>query len=62
VAVEQPDSPAGREFHELARRLAEELMPPVQMAGCTARIFAAAEARLAALDAAKASPGAGAAG
>jgi ATP-binding protein involved in chromosome partitioning len=62
VAVEQPDSPAGREFHELARRLAEELMPPVQMAGCTARIFAAAEARLAALDAAKAAPGAGATG
>jgi ATP-binding protein involved in chromosome partitioning len=62
VAIEQPDSPAGREFHELARRVAEELMPPVQMAGCTARIFAAAEARLAALDAAKASPGSETAG
>ncbi len=29
-------------------------MPPVEMAGCTARIFAAAKANLAALDAAKA--------
>jgi hypothetical protein len=28
-------------------------MPPVEMSGCTARIFAAAEANLAALDAAK---------
>jgi ATP-binding protein involved in chromosome partitioning len=62
VAMEQPDSPAGREFHELARRLAEDLMPPIQMAGCTARIFAAAEANLAALDAAKAAPGAGTSG
>jgi ATP-binding protein involved in chromosome partitioning len=54
LALEQPQSPAGRAFHELARVLAEELIPPVQMAGCTARIFAAAEANLAALDAAKA--------
>jgi hypothetical protein len=37
-------------------------MPPVQMAECTARIFAAAEARLVALDAAKAVPGTGATG
>jgi hypothetical protein len=28
-------------------------MPPVEMAGCTARIFAAAEAKLAAADAAE---------
>jgi len=54
LALEQPQSAAGRAFHELARVLAEELIPPVQMAGCTARIFAAAEANLAALDAAKA--------
>jgi hypothetical protein len=32
-------------------------MPPVEMAGCTARIFAAASANLAALDAAKAEAG-----
>jgi len=54
LALEHPQSAAGQAFHELARRLAEELMPPVEMAGCTARIFAAAEANLAALDAAKA--------
>jgi ATP-binding protein involved in chromosome partitioning len=54
LALEQPQSAAGQVFHELARVLAEELIPPVEMAGCTARIFAAAEANLAALDAAKA--------
>ena len=54
LALERPDSPAGRPFHELAHLLATELMPPVEMSGCTARIFAAAEANLAALDAAKA--------
>ncbi len=54
LALEQPDSPAGRPFHELAHLLATELMPPVEMSGCTARIFAAAEANLAAVDAAKA--------
>jgi ATP-binding protein involved in chromosome partitioning len=53
VALENPDGPAGRQFHELARLLATELMPPVEMAGCTARIFAAAEAKLAAADAAE---------
>jgi hypothetical protein len=34
--------------------LTTEIMPPVEMAGCTARVFAAANANLAALDAAKA--------
>ncbi len=38
VALTDPDGPAGRAFAELARRVAEELMPPVEMAGCTARI------------------------
>lgn len=56
LALERPESGAGREFHELARRLAEELLPPIEMAGCTARIFAAAEANLAAIDAAKSTP------
>jgi ATP-binding protein involved in chromosome partitioning len=54
LALERADSPGGRPFHELAHLLATELMPPVEMSGCTARIFAAAEAKLAALDAAKA--------
>jgi ATP-binding protein involved in chromosome partitioning len=53
LALERADSPGGRPFHELAHLLATELMPPVEMSGCTARIFAAAEANLAALDAAK---------
>jgi ATP-binding protein involved in chromosome partitioning len=62
LALSEPQSPAGQAFHLLAHRLATEIMPPVEMAGCTARIFAAANANLAALDAAKAEaagPGAG---
>lgn len=39
VAMTHPDGPTGRAFAELARRLAEELMPPVEMAGCTARML-----------------------
>ncbi|MDQ1507615.1 MAG: ATP-binding protein involved in chromosome partitioning [Actinomycetota bacterium] len=62
LALAEPQSPAGQAFHLLAHRLATEIMPPVEMAGCTARIFAAANANLAALDAARAGgspPGAG---
>jgi ATP-binding protein involved in chromosome partitioning len=62
LALAEPQSPAGQAFHLLAHRLATEIMPPVEMAGCTARIFAAANANLAALDAARASgsaPGTG---
>jgi len=54
LALAKPQSAAGQAFHLLAHRLATEIMPPVEMAGCTARIFAAANANLAALDAAKA--------
>jgi ATP-binding protein involved in chromosome partitioning len=54
LALSEPQSPAGQAFHLLAHRLATEIMPPVEMAGCTARIFAAANANLAAVDAAKA--------
>ncbi len=57
LALAEPQSPAGQAFHLLAHRLATEIMPPVEMAGCTARIFAAANANLAALDAAKAAAG-----
>jgi ATP-binding protein involved in chromosome partitioning len=39
VAEGEPESPAGAAFHALAARLATELLPPVEMAGCTARIF-----------------------
>jgi ATP-binding protein involved in chromosome partitioning len=54
LALAEPQSAAGQAFHLLAHRLVTEIMPPVEMAGCTARIFAAANANLAALDAAKA--------
>jgi ATP-binding protein involved in chromosome partitioning len=51
VALATPDSPAGAAFHALAARIVDELLPPVEMAGCTARIFEAAAANLAAADA-----------
>ena len=54
VAWAAPDSPAGQAFHALAARITEELLPPVEMAGCTARIFELATANLAAVDAARA--------
>jgi ATP-binding protein involved in chromosome partitioning len=54
LALAEPQSAAGQAFHLLAHRVATEIMPPVEMAGCTARIFAAATENLAALDAAKA--------
>ncbi len=54
VALGAPTSPAGAAFRELAARVVEELLPPVEMAGCTARIFEAAAANLAAADAVRA--------
>jgi ATP-binding protein involved in chromosome partitioning len=57
VAWSQPDSPAGTAFRELATKVVEELLPPVEMAGCTARIFEVANANLAAIDAARSAPG-----
>ena len=56
AAWAHPESPAGRAFHELAARIVDELLPPVEMAGCTARIFELATANLAAVDAARARP------
>jgi ATP-binding protein involved in chromosome partitioning len=53
VALAAPDSPAGVAFHELAARVVDELLPPVEMAGCTARIFELATENLARADAAK---------
>ncbi|HEY3725496.1 MAG TPA: Mrp/NBP35 family ATP-binding protein [Acidimicrobiia bacterium] len=55
AAWADPESPAGAAFHDLAARIVEELLPPVEMAGCTARIFELATANLAAVDAARAS-------
>jgi ATP-binding protein involved in chromosome partitioning len=53
VARGAPDSPAGAAFHALAARVVEDLLPPVDLGGCTARIFEQAEATLAAKDAAR---------
>jgi ATP-binding protein involved in chromosome partitioning len=53
VAWSAPESPAGKAFHELARTIAVDALPPIEMAGCTARILEAAEAALAAKDSEK---------
>jgi ATP-binding protein involved in chromosome partitioning len=45
------DGPAAEAFRDIARRIVDEVVPPVQMAGCTARMLHAAEAALDALDA-----------
>jgi ATP-binding protein involved in chromosome partitioning len=39
VALDAPDSPAGRAFAELAARITDDLLPPIEMAGCTARLL-----------------------
>jgi ATP-binding protein involved in chromosome partitioning len=54
AAWARPESPAGQAFTELATQITEDLLPPVEMAGCTARIFEMATANLAAADAARA--------
>jgi ATP-binding protein involved in chromosome partitioning len=39
VVLTHPDLPAARALNDIAGRIVEELLPPVEMAGCTARIF-----------------------
>jgi ATP-binding protein involved in chromosome partitioning len=39
VVLSHPELPAARALTEIARRIVEELLPPVEMAGCTARMF-----------------------
>ncbi len=39
VAEREPDGPAGAAFGDLAERVVTELLPPVEMSSCTARIF-----------------------
>jgi hypothetical protein len=34
-----PASPAAAAFRELADRIVTDLLPPIEMSGCTARIF-----------------------
>ena len=39
VVLDAPDAAAAEAFAAIAERIATELLPPVEMAGCTARIF-----------------------
>ncbi|MGQ0825588.1 MAG: P-loop NTPase [Actinomycetota bacterium] len=39
VVLEHPTSPAAKAFGAIAERIVTELLPPVEMASCTARIF-----------------------
>ena len=52
VAITDPGSAAGAEFHRVAARIVDELLPPLDLSSCTARIFDLAQANLDAKDAA----------
>ena len=39
VVLAEPDGPAATAFRRIARLIVDELLPPVEMAGCTARIL-----------------------
>jgi len=39
VAISAPESAAGAAFHALAERVVTDLLPPIEMAGCTARML-----------------------
>ena len=39
VARSAPESPAGAAFHALAERVVTDLLPPIEMSGCTARML-----------------------
>jgi ATP-binding protein involved in chromosome partitioning len=52
VAMTAPDSAAGAEFHRIAGQIVDELLPPLDLSSCTARIFDLAQANLDAKDAA----------
>ncbi len=46
LSVASPGSGAGAAFAAIADRIADELLPPVDMTGCTARVLAAVETAL----------------
>ena len=46
LAVAAPGCQAGAAFAAIAARIADELLPPVDMSGCSARMLAAVEERL----------------
>ncbi len=39
IVLDAPDSPAGRAFTDLAARITTDLLPPIEMAGCSARLL-----------------------
>jgi ATP-binding protein involved in chromosome partitioning len=39
AALTEPDSAAGAAFHQLAARVTTDLLPPIEMSGCTARML-----------------------
>jgi ATP-binding protein involved in chromosome partitioning len=47
VVLDAPKSAAAKELNAIAQRIVDELLPPVEMAGCTARIFELAQQKLA---------------
>jgi len=46
LSVAAPDSGAGAVFALAAQRIADELLPPIDMTGCTARVLTAVETAL----------------
>ena len=46
AVLADPDGPASTEFRRVARALVDDLLPPVDISSCTARIFELAEANL----------------
>ena len=44
AVLAHPDGAAAREFRAIARRVVDDLLPPVDISSCTARIFELAEA------------------
>jgi ATP-binding protein involved in chromosome partitioning len=46
LSVAAPDGPASSAFAAVATRLVDDLLPPVDMTGCTARLLAAVEGSL----------------
>ncbi len=43
ISLVAPEGPAGRAFGDLAERIVTELFPPIDMAGCSARLLKALE-------------------
>ncbi len=39
VVLAHPDAPAAKALHDIAEQIVTSLLPPVEMAGCTARMF-----------------------